>query len=130
MRRRGFDSLTGCFGFGLIRAWESLVIRELGELESAGSNPAALTRSCVSNWIICRVGQRSATHQRRLLPVGCAALTHPTKENSSGCRKEAIRLPWAQENAGSNPAVPTVGESHDAQAQTHDPRPIATGVVV
>src|SRR4051812_12485994 len=29
---------------GRIRAWESLVIRKLGELESAGPNPAALTR--------------------------------------------------------------------------------------
>jgi hypothetical protein len=43
-RRGGFDSHTGySIRADRDRAWESLAIRKLGELENAGSNPAALT---------------------------------------------------------------------------------------
>src|SRR5262245_39885855 len=131
MRRRGFDSLMGCSRLLFLRAWESLVIRELGELESVGSNPAALTVCDLSiHQFVGWVSEAQPTNHR---PPWWVALRLPTLQ-----RREHPR------DVGKRPNPPALGagnrrfesgrpdwrnESHD-QGETHAPTKDSNGAVV
>ena len=72
-----------------IRAWESLAIRKLGELESVGSNPAALTGTgCGKVWPIRLAWDQETAGSNPAIPMGRCAVTGikrgPRADDTSG----------------------------------------------
>jgi hypothetical protein len=64
-----------------IRAWESLAIRKLGELESAGSNPAALTGTgCGKAWPIRLAWDQEIAGSNPAIPNGRCDVTWIKRE--------------------------------------------------